>query len=138
MTEYDEEKLRKALRDTADGFAISDGATERILDEARDSGDTEEPSRIRTFVQHTGRMRSTVMAAAACVVVLAVAVPLFNSEVTPKNATTDQGSASARFGVANNVKSVSGELAPAGLTVNGTGNVAGQVVTTGTSTDLSY
>ena len=37
MTEFDEEKLRQALRDAADGFAISDGATEKILDEARAS-----------------------------------------------------------------------------------------------------
>ena len=100
MTEFDEEKLRRALRDAADGFAISDGATERILDEARDSGDAEAPSRIRSFVDHTGRMRSTVMAAAACVVVFAVAVPLFNSEVTPKSPTAVH---SADFGVAGEV-----------------------------------
>ncbi|MGD0852910.1 MAG: DUF4349 domain-containing protein [Acidimicrobiales bacterium] len=133
MTEYDEEKLRRALRDAADGFAISDGATERILDAARDSGDAEAPSRIRSFVGHTGRMRSTVMAAAACVVVLAVAVPLFNSEVTRKTPITIQGSAFTP-GASNTNKSVSGQVAPLGLAINGTG----QVATTGTSTDLSY
>jgi hypothetical protein len=134
MTEYDEEKLRRALRDAADGFAISDGATERILDAARDSGDAEAPSRIRSFVDHTGRMRSTVMAAAACVVVLAVAVPLFNSEVTPKSPTTVH---SADFGVAGEVspnKSLSAVATSQGSVINGTGDV----VTTGSSTDLSY
>jgi hypothetical protein len=84
MTEFDEEKLKQALREAADGFTITAGATERILDEALESGDADEPSRIRSLVERTGRMRSTLLAVAACVVVLAVAVPLLNSEVTPK------------------------------------------------------
>ena len=37
-----------------------------------------------SFVERTGRVRSSVMAAAACVVVLAVAVPLVNAE-SPAN-----------------------------------------------------
>src|ERR1700688_4795986 len=80
MTTFDEEKLQRALRETADGFAVSEGAMDRILDEARESPGSEKQPRIRSLVERTGRVRSSVMAAAACVVVLAVAVPLFNSE----------------------------------------------------------
>src|SRR5271170_467640 len=79
---FDEEMLKRALREAADELAVSEGAIERILAEARDADDYEKPSRIRSYVENTGRMRSTLMAAAACVVVLAVAVPLFTSEVT--------------------------------------------------------
>jgi hypothetical protein len=79
---FDEEMLKRALREAADELALTEGSIERILDEARDADDYEKPSRIRAFVENTGRMRSTVMAAAACVVVLAIAVPLFTSEVT--------------------------------------------------------
>ncbi len=84
MTTFDEEKLQRALRETADGFAVSEGAMDRILDEARESPGSEKQPRIRSLVERTGRVRSSVMAAAACVVVLAVAVPLFNSEGTPR------------------------------------------------------
>jgi len=80
MTTFDEEKLQRALRETADGFAISEGAVDLILDEARESPGSEKQTRIRSLVERTGRVRSSVMAAAACVVVLAVAVPLFNAE----------------------------------------------------------
>src|ERR1700683_3527119 len=95
MNTFDEEQLRRALRDEANAFAISDGAIDTILDEARDSDDAGGASRIRSFVAHTGRMRSSVMAVAACVVLLAVAVPLFNSEVSqnnPKTPITVEGS----------------------------------------------
>ena len=84
MTTFDEEKLQRALREAADGFAVSEGAVDRILNEARESPSSEKQPRIRSFVERTGRVRSSVMAAAACVVVLAVAVPLFNSEGTPR------------------------------------------------------
>jgi hypothetical protein len=84
MTTFDEEQLQQALRETADGFAVSGGAMDRILDEARESPDSEKQPRIRSLVERNGRVRSSVMAAAACVVVLAVAVPLFNSEGIPK------------------------------------------------------
>jgi hypothetical protein len=81
MTTFDEEMLQRALRDTADGFVVSQDAMESILDEARGSADADGSSRIRSLVERTGRIRSTVMAVAASVVVLAVAVPLFNTEV---------------------------------------------------------
>src|ERR1700688_2077720 len=112
MTIFDEENLKRALREAADDFAVSDGATERILDAARDSDDTEGPSRIRTFVQHTGRMRSSLMAAAACAAVVALALPLFNAETPPKAASAldFHGIASPRVG-AN--KNLSGALLPA-------------------------
>jgi hypothetical protein len=84
MTTFDEDKLQRALRETADGFVVSEGAIEKILDEARESPGPEKQRRIRSLVERTGRVRSSVMAAAACVVVLAVAVPLFNSESTPR------------------------------------------------------
>lgn len=114
MTEFDEEKLKQALRKAADGFTITTGATERILDEARDSGDTERPSRIRSFVERTGHVRSTVMAIAACVVVLAVAVPLVNTE-SPSN--TPQFAAVPSFKAPSGVSIPS----PTNLQVQGTG-----------------
>jgi hypothetical protein len=83
MTTFDEEMLQRALRETADGFVVSQDAMESILDEARGSADADGSSRIRSLVERTGRIRSTAMAVAASVVVLAVAVPLFNTEVSP-------------------------------------------------------
>src|ERR1700722_12388253 len=80
MNPFDEEELQRALRETANGFAVSNDAKERILDEARDLPTSEKRRRIHSFVERTGRVRSSVMAAAACVVVLAVAVPLVNAE----------------------------------------------------------
>jgi len=84
MTTFDEEKLQRDLREAAEEFVVSAGAMDRILDEARYSPGSEGPPRLRSFVERTGRVRSSVMAAAACVVVLAIAVPLFNSEGTPR------------------------------------------------------
>ncbi len=86
---FDEEMLKRALREAADELALTEGAIERILDDARDADDDERPSRIRAFVENTGRMRSTMMATAACIVVLAIAVPLFSSEVTTKSKTAE-------------------------------------------------
>src|ERR1700722_3628403 len=80
MNPFDEEELQRALRETANGFAVSNDAKERILDEARELPTSEKRRRIHSFVERTGRVRSAVMAAAACVVVLAVAVPLVNAE----------------------------------------------------------
>jgi hypothetical protein len=80
MNPFDEEELQRALRETADGFAVSSDAMERILDEARELPTIEKRRRLHSFVERTGRVRSSVMAAAACVVVLAVAVPLVNAE----------------------------------------------------------
>jgi len=90
MTNFDEEMMKRALQEAADDFAISEGAVERILDEARDSAALDDSPRIRAFIHRNGRVRSTLLAAAACIVLLAVAVPLFNSEVQPKatNAST--------------------------------------------------
>ena len=80
MTTFDEEMMKRALREAADEFAISNGAVERILNEARDAATPDDSPRIRAFIQRTGRVQSGFMAAAACVVVLAVAVPLFIAE----------------------------------------------------------
>ncbi len=80
MTTFDEEMMRRALQEAADDFVIDDGAVQSILDEARESASRDGGPRIRGFIQRNGRGRSTVFAAAACVVLLAVAVPLFNTE----------------------------------------------------------
>src|ERR1700685_4339030 len=80
MTTFDEEMMKRALGEAADDFPISGGAVERILDEARDAATSNDTPRIRAFIQRTGRVQSTLLASAACVVVLAVAVPLFNAE----------------------------------------------------------
>jgi hypothetical protein len=128
MTTFDEEKMRQALREAADGFVVSDVAMESILDEARESDDTEGSSRIRRLVEHTGRVRSTVLAAAASVVVLAVAVPLFNSEVSPS--VTSLSFASLRHSpktIATNA--YSNPLAPL-VGITGTGLTVGTGATT--------
>jgi hypothetical protein len=80
MNPFDEEELQRALRESANGFAISGDAIDRILDEARELPTPVQQRRLHGFVERTGRVRSSVMAAAACVVVLAVAVPLVNAE----------------------------------------------------------
>ena len=122
MTTFDEEMMQRALKEAADDFTVSEGAVERILDEARASAAADELPRIRAFVQRNGRVRSSMMAAAACVVLLAVAVPLFNVE-----------SPAPKF---NAINKVHGEALPAGekvlspnpgLTVQGTGDVSGDV-----------
>jgi hypothetical protein len=139
MTTFDEENLRRALREAADGFVVSDGAMESILDEARESADLEGSSRIRSLVERTGRVRSTVLAAAASVVVLAVAVPLFNAEVSP--IATSAAGASHNFSprkVASNALSSpnapSGTVTGTGLSVDtGANDIQGTVATTGTA-----
>ena len=134
MTTFDEEMFKRALKEAAEEFAISAGATERILDEARDSDDDDAPSRIRTFVEHTGRLRSTVMAAAACVVVLAVAVPLFNTEApaTPKSALKVVHLSAAPRGLNGAVTSASGfSPGESPVVINGTGQSG--AVTTGSA-----
>jgi hypothetical protein len=80
MNPFDEEELQRALREAADGFAVSQEAMAQILDEAREIPVTSRQSRVRSFVERTGRVRSSLMAVAATVVVLAVAVPLVNAE----------------------------------------------------------
>jgi hypothetical protein len=80
MTEFDEDKLQRALREAADAFVISDDAMNAILDEARQVPTLANKRRIHDFVERTGRVRSSLMAVAASVVVLAVAVPLFITE----------------------------------------------------------
>src|SRR5579863_8321377 len=134
MTTFDEEMFQRALREAADEFAISMGATERILEEARDSYDGDAPSRIQSFVEHTGRLRSTVMAAAACVVVLAVAVPLFNAEGAA-NPKSPLNLASGSVGKRAGARAIpSAPLLPKsenGLVINGTGQSA--VHTTGSA-----
>jgi hypothetical protein len=130
MTTFDEEQLKRALREAADGFAVSHDAMESILDEARDSGDADRSWRIRSLVERTGRVRSTVMAVAASVVVLAVAVPLFNTEVSPAmtSATRAVHHLSPLTGAAlpnPEFKTFNGT----GLTVNAGANVSGETIT---------
>jgi hypothetical protein len=80
MNPFDEEELQRALQEAADGFAVSHEAMAQILNEAREIPVTSRRSRLRSFVERTGRVRSSLMAVAASVVVLAVAVPLVSAE----------------------------------------------------------
>lgn len=96
MTTFDEEKLQRALRDAANGFAVSESAINSILDEARDTTSAERRPRLRGFIERTGRVRSTVMAVAASAVVLAVAVPLFIAE-SPALTSAARSPSDARF-----------------------------------------
>jgi hypothetical protein len=131
MTTFDEEQLKRALREAADGFVVSNDAMESILDEARDSGDADRSWRIRNLVERTGRVRSTVMAVAASVVVLAVAVPLFNGEVSP--------SVTSATRAVHHLSPLTGAALPNPefQTFNGTG-VSGETVTaTGATTRKS-
>jgi hypothetical protein len=136
MTTFDEEMMKRALREAADDFAISDTAMESILDEARDSGASDESPRIRAFIQRNGRTRSTLMAVAACVVVLAVAVPLFNSEGgASKNRTLTNAQGVV---TPNSAKTVAHGVS--GETITGTGFTIGanaQATLSPTSTGLS-
>ncbi|MGD0691436.1 MAG: DUF4349 domain-containing protein [Acidimicrobiales bacterium] len=127
MTTFDEEMMRRALQEAADDFVIADGAIGRILDEARDTASRDDGPRIRAFIQRNGRGRSTVFAAAACVALLAVAVPLFNSE----------GPAKPVNALGAEKKYVHGVALPASsnsefTSIQGTGS-AGTVATTGSS-----
>jgi len=123
MTTFDEEKLQRSLREAAEGFAVSEGAIDRILDEARESPGSERQPRIRSLVERTGRVRSSVMAAAACVVVLAVAVPLFNSEgpaTTIKAPLVVHGASAPHGALLPPSESSLQGLTATGLTVQGT------------------
>ncbi len=80
MTMFDEEVLRTALHATVENFEVSDDATDQILAMAQASGDRAELSRTGHLVNHFGRGRSLLAAAAAGVVVLLITVPLLNSE----------------------------------------------------------
>jgi hypothetical protein len=126
MTTFDEEMMKRALREAADDFAISDGAIESILDEARDTATSDESPRIRAFIHRNGPIRSTILAVAACVVLLAVAVPLFNSEgKSPRTA--------SQFAALPNSAKV-GTHGESGVVIKGTGqsDVSG-LTATGTS-----
>jgi len=131
MTTFDEEMMRRALREAADDFAISDGAVESILDEARETANSNQSPRIRAFIQRNGTVRSTVLAVAACVVLLAVAVPLLNSEGTPNKKSPVQFAA---------IPKVDTNSAPALGLVTGTGNLglSGQVTAVGTSSPVTF
>ena len=132
MNPFDEEQLRRGLREAADGFEVSHDAMEDILDEARDSADVEGSWRIRSLVERTGRVRSTVMAVAASVVVLAVAVPLFNSEISPAVSATGALQNHSEKTVATNTNSLSYPTAPT-YTPAGTGSsLSGLTVVQGT------
>lgn len=134
MTTFDEEMMRRALQEAADDFVISDGALERILDEARDTASRDDGPRIRAFIRRNGRGRSSILAAAACVVLLAVALPLFNSEGPAKS------TSALDFGAAKHVSVQGGAAtpdAPAGFTdVQGTGFETG-ATTSGNSLTLT-
>lgn len=130
MTTFDEEMMKRALREAADDFVVSDEAVERILDEARGTATADASPRIRAFIQRNGRGRSTILAAAACVVLLAVAVPLLNSEVAPKkfNAIPDVHGPAAPNG-----EKTLNPAAPVVIAGSGESALSGQVVATGTS-----
>jgi hypothetical protein len=131
MTTFDEEMMRRALQEAAGDFLISGAAVDKILDEARESAALDESPRIRAFIRRNGRVRSTLMAAAACIVILAVAVPLFNAESGTNN--------KSALKVVHGAYPVGGKtLIPSPRTVtHGEASVSGQfaqVVTTGTPT----
>jgi hypothetical protein len=129
MSTFDEEMMERALRETADDFTVSNEAMERILEEARKAETADETPRLRAFIQRNGRARTTLLAAAACVVLLAVTVPLFNSESGPsKKALTPVHLVypnSKTSTVPNPLSFTQG--------VSGTSELSGQVVATGTS-----
>ena len=137
MTTFDEEMMKRALREAADEFAISNGAVERILNEARDAATPDDSPRIRAFIQRTGRVQSGFMAAAAFVVVLAVAVPLFIAESNSnlKHAPEFQALAAPR-----SEKTVTHGAPNEALTgTTGTGFIAGNAQTvSGSTTPLSF
>ena len=128
MTTFDEEMMKRALQEAADDFAISDGALESILDEARDTATTDELPRIRAFIHRNGPIRSTILAVAACVVLLAIAVPLLNSEGTANKNTSRSA---VKFAPLPKI----GTHGASGLVIAGTGesSLSGQVAVTGTS-----
>lgn len=127
MTTFDEEMMKRALREAADDFVIADGAVERILDEARDSATPDDSPRMRAFIQRNGRGRSTLMAAAACVVLLGIAVPLFNAERS-----SNKHPLTLVHGVALLPAGEKG-VAPvsSGLVIKGTGEQSGATPTSG-------
>jgi len=125
MTMFDEEVLRVALAQAANGFSVSTTQPDRILEHASTSGVTERMGRIDALLLHFGRTRSIVMSLAASVLVVAVAVPLFLSEVP--SATSGSGVAAA---AAQKKFVVHGEQAPIPKFSNGD---QGLVTTTGTA-----
>src|SRR5579863_4897125 len=122
MTIFDEEKLQRALRESANGFAVSDDAMTKILDEARELPAPVKQRRLHEFVERTGRVRSSVMAAAACAVVLAVAVPLISAESPALNS----AAGAHRSSVHANALKVA--VPGATQTVTGTGFTSGVVL----------
>ena len=81
MTLFDEETLKHALAQAADEFRVSTTAPDRILEHAMASDVAVRPRRIEAIYLRFGRAKTVVMSLAASVVVVAVAVPLFLSEV---------------------------------------------------------
>jgi hypothetical protein len=128
MTTFDEEMMKRALQEAAEDFAISDGAVEKILEEARDSVALDDSPRIRAFIRRNGGVRSMLLAVAACIVVLAVAVPLMNSEVQPK--VTNASTVFRGIGQTGSKVGASGALLPA----SASNDLHGATVNTGTPT----
>ncbi|MGB8195442.1 MAG: DUF4349 domain-containing protein [Acidimicrobiales bacterium] len=114
MNTFDEETLQRALREAADGFVVSSDAVNRILDESRESPAPVKQRRFHDFVGRSGRVRASMMAAAACVVALAAAVPLVLAE---SPAAVPSAVGAHRSSVHTNA-----------LTVSGTGFTSGAVV----------
>lgn len=151
MSTFDEEKLQRALCGAADGFLISEGAIDRILDEARELPSTARQPRVRAFIQRTGPVRSSLMAVAACVVLLVVAVPLFNAEspapstnalkdvhgaAVPKNQKSLTPGAPGLVTGTGSTQDVSGEFSVVGSTVTLT-DAAAKLLPKGASTTSS-
>ena len=98
MSMFDEGALIDALSAAANGFEISNDATDRILSEAQASVPAARSFTAPAFLRHPGRARTFVMAAALVVVVSAISLPLLRSEgVQPKTAVEVHG-AEARAG----------------------------------------
>ena len=85
MNMIDEGMLTEALRDAADSFTVSPGATERILAEAATvTTESRVPRRQRLYA-HYGRGRSFALSAAAGLMVVGISVPLLLSEGGPSS-----------------------------------------------------
>jgi len=85
MNMIDEGLLTEALRDVADSFAVSPGATERILDEAARVTTESRVSRRQRLYAHYGRGRSLALSAAVGLMVVGISVPLLLSESGPSS-----------------------------------------------------
>jgi hypothetical protein len=130
MNMIDEGILAEALRDAADSFTVSPGATESILAEAATVNTESRVPRRQRLYAHYGRGRSLALSAAAGLMVVGISVPLLLSESGPSSLAamgTHPGEKRVSGGIApflNHAPSLSATQAVAGgLFIRGTGAV---------------